>query len=247
LKTEDTRVAFPLRRWSVTLPLASVLWYIGLHSRPWTINPRCADVPSACDVTEIPWWEHPTTGIHFAWADDWSFHTQHSAGAIAFFLILCLAIKKSPFLAVRPVVHRLRFFGGLFFGLVTATVANGLLTETIRLIVQRPRPFVYEDLPGHGAIVANYSSFVSGHTSFTAAMAGSVFWILARGYSLDGAQAMDLKRGIRSPWFWIAVLVCLATATFRVLAGRHFVSDTLGGMAAGAIVAWWVWRKSATN
>ncbi len=105
---------------------------------------------------------------------------------------------------------------------------NGLFMEVTRLLVQRPRPFVYANPLVLGTEAAHYVSFYSGHTSFVAAT-----W--------TGLVITAWSRKASSAWLFGALgawqLMPFLTGYFRVLAGRHFLSDVVVGMIAGTCVA----------
>ena len=118
---------------------------------------------------------------------------------------------------------------GIDLVLFTQTAGiNGMLTEIAHDFARRPRPFVYGDPNGRGRDPQNYTSFYSGHTSFaSAAAAFLILTLLARGAPV-----------------WLLVLVgagaellVASTALFRMLAGRHFLSDVVCGALAGSAVA----------
>jgi membrane-associated phospholipid phosphatase len=108
-----------------------------------------------------------------------------------------------------------------------ASLWNGFVTESIRITVQRPRPFVYADPQRYGNSPAHYTSFISGHTSFSAAAATSMVVLLAR----TGAPRALLYLGGSAGF----VLVFL-TGLFRVQAGRHFLTDVVAAAFIGTLV-----------
>jgi len=109
--------------------------------------------------------------------------------------------------------------------------AGSLLSKGI---FQRTRPFVYNpDVPMHlkaGNREAR-RSFYSGHT--TIAFAATFF--LAKVYG-DFYSDSDWKAVIWSG----AVVISSATGLFRVLAGKHFLTDVLAGGAIGGIIGYGV-------
>jgi undecaprenyl-diphosphatase len=96
------------------------------------------------------------------------------------------------------------------------------------LIFQRPRPFVYLDPLQRGIDPAHYTSFYSGHTSFAAAMGVSVLILL-------------WKRKVPLPFLAVLVVfiqvLVFSTGYFRIMAGRHFLTDVIVGGIAGAVTA----------
>ena len=164
-------------------------------------------------------------------ADEYSYMTQNLSGTLA--------------LTVPAIWNTTAFFLGRLSGvgalvatgadivLVLQTAAwNGFLTESSHLISQRPRPFVYADPVNRGKDPAHYTSFYSGHTSFTAAATLITLLILLyrnAHWSFLVFSAMSFES------------LTLATGFFRVLAGRHFLTDVTCGAIAGCSVAFAVW------
>lgn len=113
---------------------------------------------------------------------------------------------------------------------------NLLLTDTVKLIVRRPRPFTHARDPRILAFIDRqgsdaFSSFFSGHSSaaFTSAMAGSLLY---------AARTDDL--GARHVVWGFEFLLAGMTAQLRVSAGRHYRTDiwvgSLAGLAMGFVV-----------
>jgi undecaprenyl-diphosphatase len=113
---------------------------------------------------------------------------------------------------------------------------NGLLTEISHIVSQRPRPFVFSNPTERGIDPAHYTSFYSGHTSFAAATGTCGFLLLMRA----GAPLALLLLSFASTQALI-----LSTAYFRILAGRHFLTDVLCGAIAGSITAYCLARRKA--
>ncbi len=112
-------------------------------------------------------------------------------------------------------------------------VLNAGLTLLTKSTFRRPRPYVYdpEVEPARKQTVNARASFVSGHTSMTAANA----FFFASVFSDYHPE---------SPWkpvVWAgAVAVPAVTGYLRVRAGRHFPTDVLAGYALGASIGYLV-------
>lgn len=113
-----------------------------------------------------------------------------------------------------------------------ALLVNLGLVQTVKYLVQRPRPFTHSDDQRVRDFAArrgedSYLSFFSSHasTTFTAAVAGSY---------LHGMHSDN--EGARAAVWGINIALAAATANWRVRAGRHYYSDTLVGTLTGAAI-----------
>lgn len=114
----------------------------------------------------------------------------------------------------------------------TMLLANGL-TQLIKYSVRRSRPYVYNpDTPTQQLQSANArASFVSGHTSATAAAT----FFTARVFA-DCYPESSLK-----PIVWTAAAIAPAvTGYLRVRAGKHYPTDVIGGYVLGALIGYGV-------
>lgn len=117
-----------------------------------------------------------------------------------------------------------------------AQAFNLLATNTVKVLVRRPRPYTHTKDPRVLAFMDRqgsdaYASFYSGHasTSFTSAMAGSLLY---------SARTDELVA--RHTVWGVSFLLAGMTAQLRVRAGRHYRTDiwlgTLSGLTAGFLV-----------
>lgn len=108
-----------------------------------------------------------------------------------------------------------------------------LVTDVVKRLVHRPRPYVYGDDATIQAFAEReggdaYLSFFSGHASSTFAAA------VAGGYLFGLRSSSQRARAL----VWGAELaLASATANLRVRAGRHFYSDVIVGAAVGTGLA----------
>lgn len=116
--------------------------------------------------------------------------------------------------------HRLAFYGRYMLimeGIGAGIVARAIV-EGIRFFIHRPRPYL-----DNSAIVALINetsySFPSGHAVFFFALSTTVY-------------IYNKRWGI---WFFVASTVI---GLARVIAGVHYISDILSGVALGVFVAW---------
>lgn len=108
--------------------------------------------------------------------------------------------------------------------LAAVILSRGIITEAIRFLWHRPRPFVSHAI--NSLINHEVSgSFPSGHTTLLFALATIIyFW--------------DKKIG----WLFFALsfLVCFA----RIFAGVHYPTDILGGITIGVFSGWIIKKAS---
>ncbi len=104
------------------------------------------------------------------------------------------------------------------FLILAVILSRGILTETIRVIYHRPRPFIafgFEPLIDE----VNQGAFPSGHAALFFALAGAIFLI-------------NKKMG---QYFLVAAALMGAA---RVFAGVHWPLDIVGGAAIGLLSVW---------
>lgn len=113
-----------------------------------------------------------------------------------------------------------------------ALSVNLLLMQTVKLLVQRPRPYTHNANPAIQEYAAAegddaYLSFFSGHasTAFTAAVAGSFLFALSSTDLNSRAIVWGLELGLAA-----------MTADLRVRAGKHYYTDVFVGALVGAAV-----------
>jgi YegS/Rv2252/BmrU family lipid kinase len=110
---------------------------------------------------------------------------------------------------------------------VVVLVSASLLTTGVKLLYGRARP-TWQD-PVHKLVS---KSFPSGHASSTAALAG-VLMVLA--------LMLIRKANTRRAVYVGAGLLALVVGADRVLLGRHFPTDVIGGWLLGAfVVLFWL-------
>lgn len=105
-------------------------------------------------------------------------------------------------------------------GLGTALFARFVITELIRFLWQRPRPFIENQvnlLLSHEPT----ASFPSGHAAFFFALSAVIYFY-------------NKKTGIL--FFIASFLISLS----RVFCGIHWPSDILGGVIVGIFSAWFL-------
>lgn len=103
--------------------------------------------------------------------------------------------------------------------IISALVARLGITEIIRFLYHRPRPFA--TLQVHQLLSDSAWSFPSGHATF--------FFALATGVYLHNKK-----------WGTVLFLAAIFITTSRVIAGIHYPSDILAGMLIGIASAYGV-------
>lgn len=124
-------------------------------------------------------------------------------------------------------------FGADSAVMIEAYLFSGLLTESFKIGVQRPRPLTYDKSVGDPRldVTDNYLSFYSAHTSgvFSAGMAFASTYARHHPTSKLSYAA-----------YGAVVLAGTYVGALRVLAGKHFPTDVAAGAVMGSAVglAW---------
>ena len=119
-----------------------------------------------------------------------------------------------------------------------AMLVNAGLTEVMKRVMVRPRPYIYGSLLstdeklGHGS--EGLKSFWSGHASNTACSAFFAAQIYANHHPESKARA----------WVWAgAATLTGVTGYLRVRAGQHFPSDVVVGSVVGGLIGYWLPKR----
>lgn len=226
--------AFPIkvRRSIAYILLPALLWIIAVFARSIFVSLRCGLQPGLCTADSVLWIDRFALGQNNPNADGLSFIAQNVTGVLSFVAVLSLCGVE----LVRSKATLGQSLGKLTLW-IKAVLWTGFLTELARLVVQRPRPFVYNDPHVLGMNPAHYVSFFSGHTSFATA-SGVIAILLLRD--------QRLPKPIFFGFSCIIGILILTTGACRILSGRHFLTDVVAAFLAGASVAWIVHRKGAS-
>ena len=206
------------------LPLAIFVVLYGLRS--FFFHPWCAVNPSPCTLDSVNKFDRIAFSYGSMRADFWSNVLQNLVGVLAFTLPWAWYWGKERVRALQET-----------FLLMNISFWNLALMELIRTLVQRPRPVVYHSPLTEGANIHQYTSFYSGHTSFTALACLGLFFIASRRFGGSERTAARTNQ-----WVYFCVLGFYLLSTFgmgllRVWGGRHFPSDVIFGAAAGSAIA----------
>jgi membrane-associated phospholipid phosphatase len=207
--------------------IGTLLWGALTSLRPYVIETRCAKNPELCAPAGVSAVDRYALGKNSGPAEDLSTDTQIFSGTWAYLLPLGLHVGRAV-LAGSPLGAGLYLAAEDALLITEALVFNGSLNEVARLTVQRPRPYVYGDPAFYGSNLQNYTSFYSGHTSFSSVTNNSLLFVMMS----------------RAAPLWLIILVGIAgqgviliTALTRILSGRHFFTDVFVGVLAGLIIA----------
>lgn len=113
---------------------------------------------------------------------------------------------------------------------VEGTVVAFAITQSVKLLSARARPFVvygHPSQPGEGGLYDfndpnSNLSFPSGHSTLTAAL------------GVGTAMTATLQESSAAPWLWVAAgVLTVSTAFLRMTAEKHWLTDELAGIAIG--------------
>ncbi len=131
---------------------------------------------------------------------------------IAQYLPYAMGVAAVVFIAKRPTLREKLWT--FFYMALTVILSRGTITEIIRFIWNRPRPFL---VLGFTPLISESSaSFPSGHMTFFFAIAFVLFMF-------------DKKWGT---WFFVLSSI---VGVARVFAGVHWPSDIVGGVIVAYI------------
>jgi hypothetical protein len=121
--------------------------------------------------------------------------------------------------------------------LAEALAVTGAATGWVKVLVRRPRPFLFTDSAAHYWEPDAGLSFPSGHASVAFAGAAAYASMLHR-------RGLSEGRGTEIGLLFGAAAV---TSGLRVIAHKHFPTDVLAGAGLGVAVGWVVPRVHATR
>lgn len=147
--------------------------------------------------------------------------------------ILRTTLISLPALLIMPELINGRYKNSLTLLCIysEALLINGGLTLLAKNTFNRPRPYLYDnELPAEERLVQKepFSSFYSGHTSFS--FCSAVF--ISKVYS-DLYPQSDWKYAV-----WGSLLAASTTAYLRYKAGKHYPTDILAGAIVGSAIGY---------
>jgi membrane-associated phospholipid phosphatase len=201
-----------------------VLWVGLISGRPLFLELHCQKNPMYCNKARLPSIDQACFGSFSSQADQLSYWTQNGS-------LICVL----GFIGWFSFVKRQKRLGIVYgMTLLKAVSVNGIINEITHIVIQRPRPQVYLDPTVYGDRIAHYTSFYSGHTSFT----GICMMFLVVSFYQQFKSRFVLYLLIFIGGFWTAL-----TGALRVQAGKHFFTDVLVGALMGLVIAWFVGKK----
>jgi len=207
--------------------VASLVWVGSFQLRSEVIDLNCLNQPETCQLEDVFFLDRWLFKGESEEAHLLSFKTQNLAGALAIGVPVAMNTAFIFGGRVVPLVGLAQMAVDLVI-IVEAMVLNGALNEMMKITTQRVRPHVYKHPTLAGDNPAHYTSFYSGHTSFTCVVSLSLFLVL-------------MGRGVGTGWLTFFGLtgagLTLSTGFLRVIAGRHFFTDVLFGMIFGIFFA----------
>ena len=203
------------------------LWWAAVSARPSVISTNCASHLAVCLKENLPILDQFSLGIENGVADQFSYWTQNLSGILGFLIPLLLGLVLYFTRKLSPIAALILALTDL--GIILQTMAwNGFFTELSHFIGQRPRPFVFIDPMTRGINPSHFTSFYSGHTSFTAATNIALLLMLIH---------RKIPLVVCAVYALLAEALILSTAYFRIMAGRHFLTDVICGALAGTAIS----------
>jgi membrane-associated phospholipid phosphatase len=185
--------------------------------------PRGAPPCAPCDPAGLPGIDRWVVG-----------HASRSAGTGS--NVLLLGVAGGALLASVSGLPAERARGNAAMG-VNAFALASLATEWTKALVHRSRPVLYTaQAPSAAGDRDNRRSFPSGHTAAAFAVAMS-YAVMAHRQHLPHATRNDV----------LLFAGAAGVGALRVAAGRHFVTDVIGGAVVGAGVGWLTARLYPTR
>ncbi|MCB0761507.1 MAG: phosphatase PAP2 family protein [Flavobacteriales bacterium] len=194
---------------------ASFTLLLGAGWIPNSVTPFTAQQLETLDLNQVPRFERFVT-------NNWSpKHAKVSDYLLygSFAIPVFSALAGNPKSDVKPLAHMY----------LQAFFVNTALTQATKGLSHRTRPYVYNpDAPEAKKLERDARlSFVSGHTSTTAANC----FLAASWYSYYHKDPTS-----RAMVWTAAVLYPALTGYLRIRSGKHFVTDVVGGYILGAAI-----------
>ena len=155
--------------------------------------------------------------------------SAHQAASIGSDIGLIMSVSS---IAWVPLLIDAPYLNGLMT-MSQSVISTFLITDLIKIIAGRQRPYAYYKTLSSKGVDDNYS-FLSGHSSMAFAMATT-------GSVLLGEKYPQL-RALIYPLFF---LTAAATGYFRLAGDYHYFTDVLAGAFLGAGIGYltYTWRK----
>ena len=204
-----TKPAFQLYA-EIDLPVLGVGLVFGSARLFRTSKAYCAP---QCDPNELNVVDQLTAGY---WSPAWSTASDLGLYTVAAGAATLLFVDEGPLPALNDAVV-------IAESALSATALQSMMT----IAAGRPRPYLYgtnAPLEQRNSADGNMS-FLSSHTSITAAITTSTYMAMRRLHPHSVLPTVELVVGLAATAF---------VATARLEGGQHFISDVVGGAVVGA-------------
>jgi membrane-associated phospholipid phosphatase len=206
--------------------IPGVFWAIATSARSSVIHPSCPSDLAHCQKSFVFFLDQLSIAFQIEGADDFSLFAQNFS--IGWVILVPMTWSLIRSLRAKRFILPWPEMASDFLIALQVIFWNGFLTEMSHWMSARPRPFVYENPQVLGTEPSHYTSFYSGHTSFVAASQIITLLILISRRAPLALVLIDLAA---------AEVLIFSTGYFRILAGRHFLTDVLAGAVAGTFCA----------
>lgn len=161
-----------------------------------------------------------------------TYNWSTSASNVSDVFLVGAVVSPVLFLSNKPTR---KDFGWLALMSFEVLGINYGVTTTVKNIVNRPRPYVYNPEAPIDVRTGNDSreSFYSGHVSTTAAMSFFIATVM-------NDYHPEMKTGIKISMWTLAAIYPAVTGYLRIKAGKHYPTDVIAAYAAGALTGWLV-------
>ena len=152
---------------------------------------------------------------------------QKSATASSIANVVTMGLATADLMLSRPGESWEARRGDLVVLTQAITITSGL-TQVIKNMTGRPRPYVYDAQPTGNVVREDVSSFPSGHTS-TAFAAAAAYWSTVHRRGVASQHSLEIVS---------LFLLAATTGALRVTAHKHFPTDVVAGAALGTAIGW---------
>jgi membrane-associated phospholipid phosphatase len=199
----------------------SVLVTSGILNKTTRLDAHTEEEVLALDRNDVNAFDRPTT-----------YNYDPQAAQLSDFFRLGVLVMPALFLTNH---HTRQDIKGLTIMTIEVIGINYGVTNSVKFLVNRTRPYVYNDNTPMDVRTDPESrlSFFSGHSSHTAA----VSFLFAK---VINDYHPDLTTSRKIALWGVAGTIPAVAAYLRVKSGKHFPTDVMSGYAIGATIGWLV-------